>query len=55
MRPISPGLESSLREVYMSWQSLSLCITKVIHMKFLQCICNGEPPVVIGNLSTVSM
>ena len=39
----------------MSWQSLSLGITNVIHMKFLQWICSGEPPVVIGSLSTVSI
>ena len=50
-----PGLDNSLREVKMSWQSLSFGITKVIHMKFLQWICSGEPPVVIGSLSTMSM
>ena len=47
-----PGLDSCKREVYISWLSLSLEMTKVTIWNVLQRILRGDPPAFRGSFST---
>lgn len=50
-----PGLENSIKDWYMSWQSLSRGMMKVTHWKFLHRICRGHPSAVMACFSICPM